>query len=115
MRKNIPEGYSWTITSGHRDEKKNKEVGGAANSAHMHNLARDFVIYDNGKLLNANQLKAFWQQYIKGKWAGYTYESGKHIHVNLSRKVGTAANILAFSVIGILGVNVFTKFTKKGR
>jgi hypothetical protein len=112
MGKYFPAGYSYTVTSGYRDLLKNKQVGGAENSSHVHNLGRDFVVYKNGSLLNGPELKAFYDKYISGKWPGYSYESGKHIHVNLSRKIGIAANILAVSVFGIIGINVFAKLTK---
>lgn len=114
MKKHFPAGYAYTVTSGHRSAEKNTEVGGAANSAHLHNLARDFVVTKGGKLLNQTEYQTFYKNYIKDSWNGYSYTSGKHIHVNLSRKIGIAANLLAVSVFGILGINLFTKL-KKGR
>jgi hypothetical protein len=113
MKKHFPPGYAFIITSGHRTKEKNKEVGGAANSAHMHNLARDFVVTKDGKALNQTEYQNFYKNYIQDSWNGYSYTSGKHIHVNLSRKIGIAANLLAFSVFGILGVNMFSKLTKR--
>jgi len=113
MKKHFPAGYAFTITSGYRTQAKNNEVGGAANSAHLHNLGRDFVVTKNGTLLNQSEYQNFYNNYIKDSWNGYSYTSGKHIHVNLSRKIGIAANLLAISVFGILGINIFTKLTKR--
>lgn len=118
MSGKIPPGYSWVISSDYRDPIKNKEVGGAANSSHLHNLGRDFIVLKDGVKLGASQLKDFYTEYIDNKWNGYSYVSDKHIHVNLSRRINTASNVLAISVIGILGITVFTTFkeaVKSGR
>lgn len=110
MEGKIPAGYSWVLSSEYRDPVKNKEVGGAANSSHMHNLAKDFIVLKDGVKLNTSQLKIFYDTYIDNKWSGYSYVSDKHIHVNLSRRINTASNVLAVSVVGILGLTIFTKF-----
>jgi uncharacterized protein YcbK (DUF882 family) len=37
-------GCEIVVTSGHRTPKRNKEVGGAPNSYHLYDRARDFVL-----------------------------------------------------------------------
>jgi len=112
-KKHIPIGYTWITTSEHRTAEKNKQIGGAANSAHVHHLAKDFVIKKDGTTLQGRDLENFWAKYFKNKWSGYTYASDKHIHVNLSRRIGQGANILAYSVVGLLGITIISKWKNK--
>jgi uncharacterized protein YcbK (DUF882 family) len=72
-------GCKLIVTSGYRDEKKNKEVGGAPKSLHLKNLARDIVPKDN----TCSSLKDLWK--ISCKYATGILEKD-HIHVDLREK-----------------------------
>ena len=51
-------------------------------SAHLYNLARDFVITENGRVLSDNETKKLWETKIQPNWDGYTYFSPKQKHTN---------------------------------
>lgn len=99
LSQNLPKKYSIYITSGYRDQQKNEEVGGATDSAHLYNLARDFVFTyaDTGQVVPESEAVGLYSDNFRN-WNGYTYfEPGMdgrtyHVHVNLPRdysKVGT--------------------------
>ena len=92
------------ITSGYRDPNKNKSVGGAENSAHLHNLARDIVLrYPNGQLVPKAQAKAVFDEFIKPNWPGFALWEEDHIHLNLSRKITEYAGIMSVAAMGVVG------------
>lgn len=109
-------GYEFYVTSGYRSQAKQQEMKEkglkpAAFSAHLYNLARDFVIKKNGRLLSDIEMKALFNQKIKPHWEGYTYFSNKTpatntgwIHGNIERNhtkiTGTIG--LAATVAGVL-------------
>lgn len=114
VKKCLP-GYGVTITSGYRTNAKNGEVGGAANSAHLHGLAYDFV-YTNpaGKIITIEQARDVYQAMIEPYWPGFSLfevsPSGVwHVHVNLSRHITTYMGMAGVAVIGAVGYKVAQK------
>ncbi len=88
-------------TSGYRSAAHNAEVGGAANSAHVHGLARDFILaYKDGRPVPERQARAVFDEFILPNWPGYALWEGDHVHVNLSRKVTTAASVVGVGLVG---------------
>lgn len=108
MNKYLPQ-YGYRITSTTRSPADNIRVGGASNSAHLHGLAIDFVLMEagTGKNVTRGESQNIFNSIIKPKWPGFALWESDHIHVNLSRKIGTAANLLAISVMGVVGVTIF--------
>ncbi len=92
-----PLGYSVEVTSEYRDPAKNDAVGGVSNSAHLHNLARDFVIKNSaGVILTEPDARKVFRDVVEPNWPGYAEfepsvpgSKGWHIHVNLPRTVST--------------------------
>lgn len=113
MSRHMPEGVSWVVTSKYRTPADNEKVGGAANSAHLHNLAVDFILMRGQKKLSKEETKKIYDDIVRKKWMGFTLLEPTHIHVNLSRRIGTAGSIMAISAVGILGVNIVTKLKGK--
>lgn len=82
----LPE-YEYMETSGYRSEQKQAEMKArglkpAKFSAHLYNLARDYVLTKNGRLLPDAEMKTIWETKIKPNWEGYTYFSPKQKHTN---------------------------------
>ncbi len=113
LSSNIPPGIAWVVTSGYRTVQKNNEVGGALNSAHIHNLARDIVLMKDSKKLSNAETQQVFEQNIKPNWKGFSLNEGDHIHLNLSRRISTASNIFSASLIAIIGINIFQQFKNK--
>jgi len=112
--KYMPLGYTYITTSQYRTPEYNASVkGSASNSAHMFNLARDWVVRKDGKPVEGKELQEFHSKYVKPYWKGYTYAGEKHIHANLSRRISTASTMLAVSAMGLMGINLYSKLTKK--
>lgn len=104
--------FRYRITSDYRDTAKNKEVGGAANSAHLHGLALDFVLLDqNGKPVPKAQAKAVFDEFIAPNWPGFALWESDHIHVNLSRKISEFTAAAGIAVLGALGIHLINKLT----
>lgn len=110
----LPKKYSIIVTSGYRDPEKNREVGGATDSAHLYNLARDFVFTysDTGQVVPEPEALNIYNDYFRN-WNGYTLfeqpdrnDKTYHVHVNLPRdysKVGsyfTTALVIAGGLFG---------------
>ncbi len=92
--------YDIVVTSFYRNEKKNSEVGGSEDSAHMYGLAADYVLKNKitGVILNDSQMRRVFNEFIKPNWPGYTYFSPKQsntatgwIHSNLERNISKYA------------------------
>jgi hypothetical protein len=92
--------YGYHVTSAYRSPEENSAIpGAAADSAHLYNLARDFVLlYKNtGEMVPEEKAKKIYDEFFT-EWHGYTYFSssreeddplGKksyHIHGNLPRE-----------------------------
>lgn len=107
------------ITSSFRDADKNREVGGAENSAHLHGLAYDFVLdYANGERVPKAQAKRVFEEFIKPNWLGFALweenENGVwHVHVNLSREITQYAAILGVAAVGVIGFQMFKALEAK--
>lgn len=95
------------ITSGYRTPAKNEEVKGSFSSAHMYNLARDFVLKNKSGYLSAGQLERVYNEFVKPNWKGFSYynppKTGKTgwIHVNLDREITNRTKMAEYSVTGI--------------
>lgn len=107
MRRYLPT-FGFIITSEYRTQARNREVGGAANSAHVHGLARDVVLTrksDGAQVLESQAEKVF-KEFILPHWPGYAlFEpaaggEGYHIHLNLSRQIGIYAAAVAVAGAG---------------
>lgn len=104
------QNYELVITSAYRTETKNKEVGGAPDSAHLFNLARDLVLFskDTKKPLTAEQLKKVWDETFSIQWPGYTYfkpaypDHGPSIHVNIERTLTEATKWAGLAATGLI-------------
>lgn len=113
-KKYLP-AFKPVITSGYRTEEKNKEVGGALNSAHLHGLAYDFVLqYPNGQAVPKVQAKTVFDEYIAPNWHGFALWEDDHVHVNLSRKVTEYAAMMGMAVMGVIGYHVIHKMLSGG-
>lgn len=113
--------YGYHVTDGYRTEAENKAIPGAApDSAHMHNLARDFVILDRaGEMVPEDKAKTLHEQFFVD-WVGYTEFSpsrpegdplGKksyHIHANLPREWTKRTRWFGGALV--FGAVVFTGF-----
>lgn len=114
FKKYLP-AYTSLVTSEYRTVEHNAEVGGAANSAHVHGLAQDFIlVYANGQHVPEIQAKTIYDSYVAPNWPGFTeFESassaeGYHIHVNLSREITTYAGIAGVAGLGVVGFKLLT-------
>ena len=107
-KKYLP-AYEVVKTSGYRTKEKNAEVGGAANSAHVHGLAYDFVLKQGGKLITGEKFKSIYKEFIEPNWPGFALFEGDHVHVNLSRKITVYAGLIGLSAIGAIVAKVFYK------
>jgi len=122
--------YEIQVTSGYRNEQKNKAVGGAADSAHMYNLARDFVLINKatGQIASDAEMKKIYTSYIKPYWEGYSMFTPKQphtntgwIHVNLDRSISENVKWIAYAAtaaavgVGIKEIWKHIKLNKKGR
>lgn len=105
MRKYLP-AFTARITSEYRSAEHNKEVGGAANSAHVHGLARDFNLQLNGVDVPKEQEMKLFTDFIKPNWPGYSLFEVDHIHVNLSREITTIAGAAGVAAVGVVGYQV---------
>jgi len=105
-KKNLP-AFEVVVTSKTRAPGKNEGIGGAANSAHLHGLARDFVLYRGGKPLAGKEAEEVFQKFIKPTWPGFALNEGDHIHVNLSREITMWAGVFAAAVLAGLGLAVY--------
>lgn len=91
--------YGYHVTSGYRTPEENKLIPGAAlDSAHMYNLARDFVILDQqGEMIPEEKAKVLHDRFFID-WPDYHVfspsrpegdpkgEKTYHIHANLPRE-----------------------------
>jgi len=108
VKKWLP-AFTPVITSSYRTGTKNKEVGGAANSAHLHGLAYDFILKNSaGQAIPKLQAKKVFDEFIFPNWSGFSLfeadeSGGYHIHVNLSREISTYAGLTAIAGIGVIG------------
>lgn len=116
-------GFGYHVTSAYRDFQENIEAGGASDSAHLYNLARDFVILDrSSQIVPEERAKSMWEQF-SDLWKGYTYFSpskpstgrddakGYHIHANLPRewtvRTKWVGGLMTAGIIGFLAYKVF--------
>lgn len=95
------------ITSKTRLPSKNEVIGGAANSAHLHGLAVDFVLRKNGRPLTVEEFRSVYETRVKPSWPGFSLFETDHIHVNLSREITTWAGVFAASVAALLGMMLY--------
>lgn len=117
-------GYTARVTSTYRDPSHNDEVGGKSNSAHVHNLAIDFVLYDaKGKALTEAQARNVFSKAAQ-YWPGYALfepadnRQGYHIHLNLNRTVSIVARIgIAMAFTGVVAATavVVVRSTRAAR
>jgi hypothetical protein len=117
MKTYLP-AYTYRVTSEYRDEAHNAEIGGASNSAHVHGLARDFVLINTaGEVVGADQTKSVYDSYVAPNWKGYSEFENKdgvyHIHVNISREVGIYASVMGVAAIGVIGFKMFSSLGGK--
>lgn len=119
LKKFLP-AYSVRITSGYREPGHNEAAGGVPNSAHLHNLAYDFVLQDgSGHDIPEAQAKKVYNEFVVPNWQGWTEfeasqpgKEGYHIHVNMSRNVSTYTALVAISGIGLVSWVAFQKVLK---
>jgi hypothetical protein len=108
-------GYDVRVTSMYREPGHNEAVGGAANSAHVHGLAVDFVLYKDGKKLGPIEQAKVFKTVVLPHWHGFALDEGDHIHVNLSRAITTSMSIAAGSVAGFLSWEMVKSLLKPGK
>lgn len=110
--------FAARVTSEYRSAAVNAATpGSAANSAHLHGLARDFtlVFAANGQPVPEATARAAYDQFIVPHWPGFTEwegaskSEGYHIHVGLSREITTYAAMMGLAVLGVLGYKVFAQ------
>jgi hypothetical protein len=103
--KSLP-AYELVITSGYRTPAYNEKIGGAQDSAHMYNLARDFTLKNKatGKIVADEELKKIFDQFIAPSWEGYKLfepktekSTGAWIHLNLDRVISDNTKFLAMA------------------
>lgn len=123
VEKYLP-AYEVEITSGYRTPAENEAVDGAEYSAHLYNLARDFVLKDRqGNYLPAVKLRQIYNEFVKPYWEGYSSynppKTGKTgwIHVNIdrdiSKKTQTIETIAGGIALGIAAKKIFDKLKTK--
>lgn len=95
--KYLPE-YDLQITSGYRSPGeqaalREKGFSAAVDSAHLYNLARDFVILKDGKILSDTEMEKVFKDRFP-YWEGYSYFNPKTaltstgwIHANIEREL----------------------------
>lgn len=117
--------YTIEITSGYRTPAENEAADGATNSAHLYNLARDFVLIDkSGKYLPAVKLRQIYNEFVKPYWKGYSYYNNPlktgvtgWIHVNVDRNLTNQTKIAEYAIGGIaIGLTIkklLSQFQKK--
>lgn len=105
---NFLPGYTARVTSTYRDPSHNAEVSGKSNSAHLHNLAIDFVLMKDGKFLNEATARNVFNKAAQ-YWPGFALfepasnKQGYHIHLNLNRSVSIIARVgIALAFTGII-------------
>jgi len=101
---------AYQITSLGRTPERNKAVGGVENSAHLHNLAVDFVLPG----LTRAQVKEVFEVFKK-RWPGYSINEGDHIHANLPRTVSRYVGMLLFGGAGAAALLVLVALTKPNK
>lgn len=87
------------VTSGYRNPEKNAQVGGAANSAHLHGLAVDVAIPPD----RMKEVADAWRAQGPG-WYAQTYRG--HVHLNAPRDV-PARVLVVVAGIAVAAVAVF--------
>lgn len=110
----MPSGYDIIETSGYRDEQKNTEVGGASDSAHMYNLAKDIVITYQNVALSPVQMSEVYDEKIEPYWKGFSLFEGDHIHLNLDREESKGSSAIAWTGLGAIGVG-YIAYTQIGK
>lgn len=122
--------YDIHYTSKYRDEAHNREVGGAPDSAHLYNLARDFVLINRatGETASDSEMKSIYNEFIAPNWEGWAQFTAKQpdtstgwIHLNIDRDLtnytkwvayaGTAAGV----ALGIKELYKYVRTKMKGR
>lgn len=114
------------ITSGYRSPTDNEAVDGAEYSAHLYNLARDFVLKDKtGNYLTAERHKQIYEQFVKPHWENYSYYHPPKtgitgwIHVNLDRDITKKTKYAEFAVtsgtVFLAAKKLFNILTKGGK
>lgn len=112
--KNLP-AYDRIVTSQYRSPVKNKEVGGAPDSAHQYNLAEDFTLVKKatGEEIPEAEARTVFDEFIKPAWKGYavfepsTDTEGYHIHANLERGLSKAMSLLGFTTVTVGGIYLY--------
>ena len=119
-------GYDVQVTSAYRspqDQQRLKDQGykPAADSAHLYNLAKDYVLINKatGQYLKDVELEKVFKDFIKPNWIGYTYfdpsipgKKGAHIHGNIDRSWSEKAKYAALAAGVISGAFALNKFIK---
>lgn len=116
--------YEIEITSGYRTATENEAVDGAEYSAHLYNLARDFVLKDKtGGYLSAEKLEQVYKEFIEPYWEYYSsYNPPKTgqtgwIHVNIDRDITKQTRAVEYTAgafaIGMAAKKIFEKFRQK--
>lgn len=108
-KKHLP-AYKMIITSGYRSPEKNKSLGGAQNSAHLHDLARDIVLEQGGTVIPQPIAEKVFNEFVKPSWPGFAlFEPNKprpgvwHYHLNLSRAISTSTGLISGLALGFVG------------
>ncbi len=109
QKEHYPE-YEFIPTSGYRSPVINARTPGAASdSAHVYNLAKDFVIAKDGKVLSDSAMQSLWTSRFNPNWPDYSYFSPKKshtktgwIHANLPRKISEGTFL--FGLVGTIGI-----------
>lgn len=104
--------FKVVYTSGTRTAEKNAQVGGAKNSAHVHGLARDFILYrKDGAALTEKEGKMIFDEFIFPNWPGFALWEGDHVHVNLPRHVST---VVGAATVGAAAWGIYKAFKSLG-
>lgn len=100
VKKYLP-AYDVEVTSSYRNPAENEAVDGAEYSAHLYNLARDFVLkYKDGNYVSAEKLEKVYNEFVKPYWEGYSYyhppKTGVTgwIHVNIDRNLTNKTKVV---------------------
>lgn len=117
--------YDVEITSGYRTPAENEAAEGAKYSAHLYNLARDFVLIDkNGNYIPAERLRQIYDEFVQPHWEGYSYYNPPKtgvtgwIHVNIDRDLTNQTKVVEYATGAIaigFGIKKVLEKLRKGR
>lgn len=95
--------YSVTITSAYRTKGTNEKAGGAEDSAHLYNLAKDITLKNQatGEAITGEALGRVYTDFIKGNWPGFSALYDGHIHLNLDREVSQYTALIGAGALAL--------------